>query len=92
MLRILLCLDNRLADGGEIVNLTRRPRFTPQKHFLVVISVRDSVNPRAMVGLEVLGKSENSIISSGLETATFLHAAQCLLKRTYSYLYHLRAK
>jgi hypothetical protein len=24
-------LDNRLTDGGEVVSLTRRPLFTPQK-------------------------------------------------------------
>jgi hypothetical protein len=24
-------LDNRLTDGGEVVNLTRRPPFTPKK-------------------------------------------------------------
>jgi hypothetical protein len=24
-------LDNRLTDGGEVVSLTRRPPFTPQK-------------------------------------------------------------
>jgi hypothetical protein len=32
-------LDNRLTDGGEVVSLTRRPRFTRQKDFLI-ISVR----------------------------------------------------
>jgi hypothetical protein len=26
-------IDNRLTDGGEIVSLTRRPPFTPQKDF-----------------------------------------------------------
>jgi hypothetical protein len=24
-------LDNRLIDGGKVVSLTRRPRFTPQE-------------------------------------------------------------
>jgi hypothetical protein len=33
-------IDNRLTDGGEVVSLTRRPPFTPEK-FLVLISVRD---------------------------------------------------
>jgi hypothetical protein len=28
------CLNNRFTDGGEIVSLTRRPRFAPQKHLL----------------------------------------------------------
>jgi hypothetical protein len=41
--RILHCLGNRLKDGGEIVNLARRQRSTPQKYFylsVVLISVR----------------------------------------------------
>jgi hypothetical protein len=40
MLRIPRCLDNRLTDGGEVVSPSHRPRSTPQKHFLVLISVR----------------------------------------------------
>jgi hypothetical protein len=32
-------LDNRLADGGEVVNLTRRSPYTPGS-FLVLISAR----------------------------------------------------
>jgi hypothetical protein len=34
MLGIPHCLDSRLTDGGEVVSLTHRPRFTPQKHSL----------------------------------------------------------
>jgi hypothetical protein len=49
MLRILRCLDSRLTDGGEIVNLMRRPR-------LELISFRGWVNPQATVWLEVLRK------------------------------------
>jgi hypothetical protein len=33
MSRIAHFLDNRLADGGEVASLTRRPRFTPRKIF-----------------------------------------------------------
>jgi hypothetical protein len=40
MLRILHYLDNWLIDGGEVVSLTRRPRFTFKKYLLVFISVR----------------------------------------------------
>jgi hypothetical protein len=29
MSRIPRCLDSRLTHGGQAVNLTRRPRFTP---------------------------------------------------------------
>jgi hypothetical protein len=35
------CLDDRLRDGGEIVSPSRRPPFTPQRRFLVLISIRD---------------------------------------------------
>jgi hypothetical protein len=38
--RFPFCLDNRLTEGGGIISLTRRPRSPPQKHFLVLISVR----------------------------------------------------
>jgi hypothetical protein len=44
--------DNLLTDGGEIASLTRRPRFTPRKIFLVLISGEDCVDPRAIVRLE----------------------------------------
>jgi hypothetical protein len=33
MLRIPHFLDNRVTDDGEVVSLTRRPRFTPRKMF-----------------------------------------------------------
>jgi hypothetical protein len=32
LLKILHCLDSRLTDGGEVVILARRPRFTPQEY------------------------------------------------------------
>jgi hypothetical protein len=41
---ILYC---QLTDGAEVVSLTRRPCFTPQKYFMVLISVTGLVNPRA---------------------------------------------
>jgi hypothetical protein len=43
-------LDSRITDGGEVVSLTRRPRFIPNKNFLELISVR------GWVRLEGLGK------------------------------------
>jgi hypothetical protein len=30
-LRVPHCLNNRLTDGGKVVNLTPRPTFTPQE-------------------------------------------------------------
>jgi hypothetical protein len=42
-------LENRLTDGGDVVSLSRRPRFTP---LLVLISVRGRIDPRAIVRLE----------------------------------------
>jgi hypothetical protein len=35
-----ILLDNRLTDGCELVSVTRRSLFTPQKDFLVLISAR----------------------------------------------------
>jgi hypothetical protein len=40
MSRMPHLLDNRLTDGGEVVSIMRWPRPTPQKHFLVLISVQ----------------------------------------------------
>jgi hypothetical protein len=33
-------LDNRFTEGSGIVSSTRLPRFTPKKHYLVLIYVR----------------------------------------------------
>jgi hypothetical protein len=59
-------LDNRLTDGGEVVSLKHRPPFTPRK-VPGTLSVRGSVDPRAIVRLEGLGKLENPMTSSGGE-------------------------
>jgi hypothetical protein len=34
MLRLPHYLDSRLKDGGKVVSLTRRPRFTPQENYI----------------------------------------------------------
>jgi hypothetical protein len=64
-------LNNRLTDDGKVVSLIRRPRCTPLKDVLVLISVRGLVNPRAAMRLKGSGKLKNSIISLGLESKTF---------------------
>jgi hypothetical protein len=65
-----ILLDNRLTDGGEFISPRRRPLFTPG-WFLVLISVRGSVDPRTIVRLEGLGQLKNPVTSSGMEPATF---------------------
>jgi hypothetical protein len=70
MLRIPHCLDNRLTNGGEDVSLTLQPAslsFSPGR-LLVLTSVRDSIDPRAIVQIDGLVQLNNPMISSGIET------------------------
>jgi hypothetical protein len=67
-------LYSRFTNGGDAVNPTRRPPFTPSPlpgRFLVLISVRGWFDPRAIVRLKGLGQLKNPMISSGFEPATF---------------------
>jgi hypothetical protein len=75
-------LDSQLTDGGKVVSLTRQLPLTPPGRFLLLISVRGWVNPRAIVWLEGLGKLKEST-SLGLEPATFRLVAYCLNQLRY---------
>jgi hypothetical protein len=63
----------------------RAGRPLPPGRFLVLISVRDWVDPRAIVRLEGLGKLKK-YTSSELEHATFRLVAQCLNQLRYRVL------
>jgi hypothetical protein len=54
------------------------PPPSPPGKLLVLISVRDWIDPRAIVRLEGLSKLENLMASLGIEPATLRLVAQCL--------------
>jgi hypothetical protein len=58
-------------------------RALPPGRFLVLISVRGCVDPRAIVQLEGLGQLKNPMTSSGIEPATFVFVLQCLNELRY---------
>jgi hypothetical protein len=63
-------VDNLLTDSGEVVSLTRRPPFTPER-FLVLISVGYCVDHRATVRLEEFLQMKNPVTSTGIKPTTF---------------------
>jgi hypothetical protein len=69
MLRVPRFLDIRLTDGGKVVSLMRRPRFTPQEDSWYSFLL-EADDPMAIVQPEGLGQLKKST-SSGLEPATF---------------------
>jgi hypothetical protein len=48
-------LDNRLTDGGEVVSLASRPRFTPQEDSWYSFLL-EAGRPTAIVRQELLGQ------------------------------------
>jgi hypothetical protein len=66
-----------------MLSALRAGRLLPPGRFLVLISVRDRVDPRATVRLEGLRQLKNPMSSSEIESATFRLIAKCLNELCY---------
>jgi hypothetical protein len=62
-------VDNRPSDGNSVVIGTRRLHLT-SAGFLVLFSVKDRDDPRAIMRPEGLSKFEYAITSFGIDPAT----------------------
>jgi hypothetical protein len=68
MSRLPHFIENLLTDGGEIVSLLRWQKCFPPGRLLIHISVGSSVEPKAIVLLEELGKLKQIINLIGNRT------------------------